>query len=217
MLVYYSGWGYNIYFYKDALNNVSYDRPMYTQGLFELPESAKKDFKYAGETYTNILFESPLTHPDIVKTYFSHPEDYTGKVQFHLCEEWEQNDDDAVENPIISKVVKFTLDDLVNIIEDDVAIESHAIAVSKPRKRLIPHQRDTTTALQLLYEIFNHYSVEYLDQLPAIMAWSKIIFGEFKSELIINVAENRREITLIDGEPIFKGKFLEKYGDRFKK
>jgi hypothetical protein len=118
VLVFYSGWGYNEYSMKNALNKVVSDYPRNVCGLFDLPKSAELEMKYKGETTTDCLFESSKKHPDIIKTWFSNPDDYIGRVQLNLCEEWEENEDHSITNPIINKFVKFTRDDVVAIPDD---------------------------------------------------------------------------------------------------
>jgi hypothetical protein len=87
---------------------------------------------------------------------------------------------------------------------------------AKPRKKLKPLVRETTEGLLLLYEMFKHYEVEYLDVLPAIQAWGKIINKEFTCDLISIVAETKKHILLSGGEKLDKADFLEKYRKRFK-
>lgn len=86
---------------------------------------------------------------------------------------------------------------------------------NKQRKKLKPLQRETNNALLLLYELFNHYKVTYLDQLPANKGWGKIISGEFSSDHIKGIAETKTAITLTGDEKLTKGDFLEKYRKRF--
>jgi hypothetical protein len=84
------------------------------------------------------------------------------------------------------------------------------------RKKLKPLKRETNTGLLLLYEIFIHYQVNYLDELRANNAWGKVVSGEFNSELIVSVSDGKRSITLSGGEKLLKSNFLEKYRKRFK-
>jgi len=88
-------------------------------------------------------------------------------------------------------------------------------ATHPTRKKLIPLQRETNEALLLLYEIFTHYSVEYLDQLSGHRAWGKIISKEFSSNLISSIAESNKNIILSGGEKLSKTDFSEKYRRRF--
>ena len=119
MLVFYSGWGQYEHRYNSVLNQVLYDPPMYYCGLFELPKYAEKELKYKGETATDILFLSESQHPDIVKIYYSHPENYIGSARLNLCEEWEESSDESIGNQITSKIVRFTKDDIVNSPDDN--------------------------------------------------------------------------------------------------
>ncbi|MFZ4503893.1 MAG: hypothetical protein ACOYM1_08075 [Methylovulum sp.] len=85
----------------------------------------------------------------------------------------------------------------------------------KPRKKLKPLERETNEALLLIYEIFNYYEVEYLDELPAHTAWGKIISKEFSSDLISNIATSNKYIILSGGEKLIKTDFSDKYRRRF--
>ncbi len=88
---------------------------------------------------------------------------------------------------------------------------------SKPRKRLIPLQRETTTGLLLLYDIFREYNIAFLDELPATKAWGKIISGEFVSEHIKSLSDSKKTIVFVDETKLQKSEFLEKYRKRFQK
>jgi hypothetical protein len=85
----------------------------------------------------------------------------------------------------------------------------------KPRKKLKPLERETNEGLLLIYEIFNYYKVEYLDELPAQKAWGKIISKEFNSDLLSSIAGSNKSITLSGGEKISKTDFSDKYRRRF--
>ncbi|MDP3876033.1 MAG: hypothetical protein Q8Q50_03540 [Methylobacter sp.] len=87
---------------------------------------------------------------------------------------------------------------------------------SKLQKKLIPIQRETNTALLLLYDIFKHYKVVYLNELSGVDAWGRIVSSEFSSEYIKAVSATRKAITLSDGAPLERSDFLEKYRKRFK-
>lgn len=101
----------------------------------------------------------------------------------------------------------------------DAGAGSHAMngtrARVKARKKLKPLKRETNEGLLLLYEIFKHYKVEYLDDLPAHKAWGKIITNEFKSDSISNIAETKKHIMLSGGEKLLKTGFGDKYRRRF--
>jgi hypothetical protein len=86
---------------------------------------------------------------------------------------------------------------------------------NKTRKKLKPLLRETNSALMLLYDIFDHYQIKYLDQLPANKAWGRIIKGEFESEYINSISDAKKSIILIDNENLSKDGFLEKYRKRF--
>lgn len=96
---------------------------------------------------------------------------------------------------------------------ENVANNDSAI---KPRKKLIPIERETTESLLLIYEITKQYNVEYQDDLPGPKAWGKIVSGEFASDSIKDVSDAKKSITLKDGEKIDRTSFLEKYRKRFK-
>lgn len=87
---------------------------------------------------------------------------------------------------------------------------------SKRKKKIIPLQRETNSALLLLYDIFEHYQVVYLDELSGVNAWGKISSSEFSSEHIKDGSVARKIITLSDGTILKKSDFLEKYRKRFK-
>lgn len=89
-------------------------------------------------------------------------------------------------------------------------------AQSKPRKRLIPKERDATEGLLLIYELLDYYNIEYLDELPALAAWGRIVSGEFTSELIQDIAENKKSVMLKGDGKLNKSDFLERYRKRFK-
>ena len=96
----------------------------------------------------------------------------------------------------------------------DTGTGNHAGTV-KPRKKLKPLERETNEALLLIYEIFNYYKVEYLDELPAHPAWGKIISKEFSRDLISNIATSNKYIILSGGEKLIKTDFSDKYRRRF--
>ena len=87
----------------------------------------------------------------------------------------------------------------------------------KVRKKLKPLERETNEGLLLIYEIFNYYKVEYLDELPAQKAWGKIISKEFNSDSLSSIAGSNKSITLSGGEKISKTDFSDKYRRRFEK
>ncbi|MGB4497243.1 MAG: hypothetical protein WBI40_00970 [Methylococcaceae bacterium] len=88
--------------------------------------------------------------------------------------------------------------------------------LTKPRKKLNPIERDANEGLLLVYEVTKHYNVQYLDELKAINAWNRIVAGEFKSDLIKSIADNKRGIILNSGTAEFgKDAFLRKYNSRF--
>lgn len=96
------------------------------------------------------------------------------------------------------------------------SLESDADSTIKPRKKLIPIERETTESLLLIYEITKQYNAEYRDELPGPKAWGKIVSGEFASDSIKGVSDAKKCITLKDGEKIDRTGFLEKYRRRFK-
>ena len=85
----------------------------------------------------------------------------------------------------------------------------------KSRKKLMPHRRETNSALILLYELFGHYKVKYLDELKAVTAWGRIVSEEFESEHIKSISDSKKAIILIDDVKLTKKDFLEKYRKRF--
>lgn len=100
--------------------------------------------------------------------------------------------------------------------EEHSGIGDDSAALTKKRKKLKPLQRETNSALLLLYELFKQHQVVYLDDLPANKAWGKIISGEFSSDYIKCVAETKKAIFLKDEYKLSKNDFLEKYRKRFK-
>lgn len=78
----------------------------------------------------------------------------------------------------------------------------------KVRKKLKPLEREANEGLLLIYEIFNYYKVEYLDELPAHKAWGKIISKEFNSDSLSSIAGSNKYITLSAGEKIKKQTFV---------
>ena len=86
---------------------------------------------------------------------------------------------------------------------------------TKPRKKLIPKQRDTNECLILIYQIAERYNVKYRDELCGPEAWGKIISEDFTSTLIKSIIDNNK-IELNGDGVIFKENFLEKYRKRFK-
>ena len=89
------------------------------------------------------------------------------------------------------------------------------VGTDKTRKKLKPLERETNEGLLLIYEIFNYYKVEYLDELPAHKAWGKIISKEFNSDSLSSIAGSNKSITLSGGEKISKTDFGDKYRRRF--
>ena len=85
----------------------------------------------------------------------------------------------------------------------------------KPRKRLKPLIRETNEGLLLIKEITSFYNVNYLEDLPAVIAWGKIVSGEFQSNLIKSVSDAKKSITLHGGEKLDKKGFSDKYRRRF--
>ncbi len=85
----------------------------------------------------------------------------------------------------------------------------------KPRKRLKPLERETSEGLLLLYEIFNCYRVEYLDELPAHRAWGKVVSKEFCSDYICSITDTKKSIVLSCGERLDRIDFSDKYRRRF--
>lgn len=88
---------------------------------------------------------------------------------------------------------------------------------TKPRKKLIPIERETTESLLLIYEITTFYKVNYQDELPGPKAWGKIVSLEFKSDLITSISDAKKSITLNGGEKLTDKNFYDKYRKRFKK
>jgi hypothetical protein len=86
---------------------------------------------------------------------------------------------------------------------------------TKDRKRLKPKERDSTEGLLLIYELCNCYGISYWDELPGKAAWGKIVSGEFTSNLIKSIAENKKSIELKGDGRLNKSDFLEKYRKRF--
>jgi hypothetical protein len=89
---------------------------------------------------------------------------------------------------------------------------------TKPRKILkdIKNERDTTEGLMLVRAIIKQYDVKYLDILPAVEAWGKIVSREFNHSLIKDISEAKTFITLNDGSKLYKTGFCDKYRNRFK-
>ena len=133
-----------------------------------------------------------------------------------------------IERDILQKVNALKTQGRHNTIEARAIFEAEKLAQqgneqvdvdagnSKVRKKLKPLERETNEALLLIYEIFNYYKVEYLDELPAQKAWGKIISKEFNSDLLSSIAGLNKSITLSGGEKLSKTDFSNKYRRRFK-
>ena len=66
----------------------------------------------------------------------------------------------------------------------DVNETNTGVQKIKPRKKLIPLQRETTEGLVLIYDLLEHYNIEYLDELNGMTAWGKIISEEYEHDSI---------------------------------
>lgn len=89
-------------------------------------------------------------------------------------------------------------------------------AAVKPRKKLKPLEKERNEGLLLIYEMLKFYNVEYLDELPTVRAWGKIVSGGFQSDLIKSISDAKKSITLNGGEKLDKEAFSDKYRRRFK-
>ena len=101
--------------------------------------------------------------------------------------------------------------------QTEIVPENEATTTGKLRKKLIPKERDTNEGLLLIYEMFEKYKINFLDELPAAKAWGKITSGEFTSDLIRRIGERKNFIVLNGGETLNKTDFSDKYRRRFKK
>lgn len=91
----------------------------------------------------------------------------------------------------------------------------------KPRKKLIPLERERNEALLLIYELLKWKGLNldncYLEDLPAIKAWGLIVSKEFKSDSVKTYPEHKNGTLLLNGgEKLTKTDFTEKYRKRFK-
>lgn len=86
---------------------------------------------------------------------------------------------------------------------------------TKPKKKLKPLEREISEEMLLIYEVIKHYNVQYLHELKAINAWNLIVAGEFKSDLIKSIADNKKRIMLNIERTFEKKDFLRKYNSRF--
>jgi hypothetical protein len=112
-------------------------------------------------------------------------------------------------------------DSLGNAPAVPVAFESGDTSESsRNRKERLPVQRSTTEALLLIDDVLTYYSITYLDELSGLMAWARIVSGEYPDnspKRIKEIASNKRSITLETKDNLDKTDFLEKYRKRFKK
>jgi hypothetical protein len=219
----YKGYGYWEYD-SDELNMVIREGEQYMKScLFMLPEDAEKEILHKGEAIVSYLLMSKDS--DINEPLYNYP-CTDDEPRFVLC-----NDDPIFENGYQQlreqKTVKYVREDIIpKLLSDDESkkqiIEPELEKIdckqinAKPRKKLLPHLRETNSALMLLYELFGHYKVRYLDELKAVTAWGRIVSKEFKSEHIDSIADTKKSITLIDNVKLTKEDFLEKYRKRFK-
>lgn len=119
MLVFYSGWGYWSYDFKEVDQEV-HEEPEKLCGIFELPLNEGKELKYQGITTTKYLLSAErFNHPDIIISDLRYPS--SGEIKFILCKKWEKIEGYSIEasNPPIHKKHTFTSKDIVTDITDD--------------------------------------------------------------------------------------------------
>jgi hypothetical protein len=93
--------------------------------------------------------------------------------------------------------------------------EINVAKATKQRKKKKPLQREANVGLLLVYKLIEFYNVEYLDELPAVKAWGKIVSKEFTCDLIKSISDSKKSITLSGDENLTKIDFSDKYRRRF--
>jgi hypothetical protein len=225
MLVHYSGWGRWVY--DQDLEEMGYSKSEINSGrcgsgrvneraqevenpcIFELPEHAEKDITLLGKASIDYLLPTEYTYIDMDLRFSS-----IGEIRFYLLDNepvWEL--DQQKRKP---KKIEIKRDDIIPSPQEYIENVPPEHINTKQRKKLIPLQRVTNTALLLLDDIFKHYKVTYLDELKGIEAWGKIITREFTSEYIESIGETKNFIMLTGHDRLIKDDFLEKYRKRFK-
>jgi hypothetical protein len=100
---------------------------------------------------------------------------------------------------------------------EKVAVASETSA-PRMRRKLKPKCRVRSELLLLLYQIFEEYEVEFLDELEGPAAWGRIMSGKFTSDSIKPLsAENTKRSFLVlnGGEEVYRSGFLRRYIGRF--
>lgn len=229
MLVSYSGWG--CWVYNEDLEEMGFSTSEIYSGryggrvtekeqevekpcIFELPKHAKKDITLLGEANIDYLLHTELSYIDMDLHYPP-----IGEIRFYLLENEPPFDEYLYQQPRKQKTIKIKRGDILPQHQgyiENVPQEQAKTTNAKQRKKLKPLQRETNTALLLLYDIFSDYNVTNLDELSGIKAWGRIISGEFTSEHIESFGETRNAIILTGNDKLTKCDFLEKYRKRFK-
>lgn len=193
----------------------------------ELPELAQKEIELR-EKATSVDYLLATDDPDIEYELLpGHP--VKGELQFLLLEDEPQlNKDGTWDERCVrkNKTITITADEIISKEKWEARLKARGTdnnkpnneqlsETNKPRKKLKPLQRETNEALLMLDELFKSKNVQYLDDLKAITAWGLIVSGEFESDLIKSVSDNKT-ILLNGGDKLLKTDFLEKYRKRFK-
>ena len=127
---------------------------------------------------------------------------------------------DIHKHPTNGNALKLLFDDdalptVIEPTENETTVLHDDEPKEKPPRKVKPLEREANEGLLLIYEIFNHYSIEYLSDMSAIKAWNNITSKKFTSEYVATIAENKKWITLINDDRLNKSDFLEKYRKRF--
>lgn len=228
MFVAYTGWGYWNYeldWQQMELENPSGAREpdQYIKcRLFELPDFAKKAIALQGYAEIDYLLPTDDSEEDMDIRY-----PYINTPNFYICSDTVNYDKYGYPEERETIKIIIATKDFLTVFSDRkvfLVIESIESVLSKPenvlsksaknRKKLIPLQRETNSALILLYDFFKHYTINYSDECTGLMAWDRIQTCEFSSKLIKSISKN--EIILNGEEKLTKSDFLEKYRKRFK-
>ena len=208
MFILYTGWGY--WSYELDWEQMELEQPainrepdQYIQSrLFELPDFAKKEINLQGYAVTDYLLPTDDSEEDMDIRF-----PYINTPRFYVCSDAVECDKYGQPEEREVRKISITLDDLIKTLPDHFIDDSQ-------RKKLIPLQRRTNSALPLLYEFFKQYDIKYSDECSSAKAWEMIMTGEFSSEYIKEKLTNK--LILDDGEKITKEDFSGKYRKRFK-
>ncbi|MCF8007939.1 MAG: hypothetical protein K9K84_11075 [Methylovulum sp.] len=216
MFILYTGWGY--WSYELDWEQIGLEHPsdgrepdQYIQSrLFELPDFAKKEINLQSYAVTEYLLSTDDSDMDIRFPYINTP-------RFYVCSDPVDYDNYGQPDCKVRKIT-ITLDKL----KDSEASNVFTLIKTLPdnfiddsqRKKLIPHQRHTCSALALLYDFFKQYDIKYSDECSSAKAWEMIMTDEFSSEYIKEKLTN--SLILDDGKKLTRNDFSDRYRKRFK-